>query len=266
MKGGKNEVAGDGECPRALLLDLSGVLYEGSKVIRGATDAVARVRAAGIPIRFITNTSQRTRGALMAQLHDMGFRLEGEQLFTAVDAARNWLRERGLRPFCLVHRNISGEFAEFDQTDPNAVFIADAAEDFNYANLNRAFQLCLEGAPLLGLGYNRYYKSGDQLLLDAGPFIRAVEFGASVEATILGKPSAAFFQQVLASVGVGADRALMVGDDVYGDIEGAINAGLQACLVRTGKYRAGDEDRVEGAFRVADSIVEAVELVLEEGQ
>ncbi len=266
MKSGKNKAGRGGKRPRALLLDLSGVLYDGGSVIRGATAAVARVRAAGIPIRFITNTSQQARGALLAQLHDMGFQLEQEQLYTAVDAARNWLRERRLRPFCLVHSNIAGEFVEFDQRDPNAVFIADAGEDFNYANLNRAFQLCLEGAPLLGLGYNRFYKSGDRLLLDAGPFIRAVEFGASVKATILGKPSAAFFQQVLASVATGADRALMVGDDVYGDVEGAINAGLQACLVRTGKYRAGDEDRVGGVFKVADSIVEAVELLLEECQ
>jgi len=266
MKSGKNKAGRGGKRPRVLLLDLSGVLYDGSMVIPGAIDAVARVRAAGIPVRFITNTSQQTRSALLAQLRDMGFCLEQEQLFTAVDAARNWLRERKLRPFCLVHRNIAGEFAEFDQRDPNAVFIADAGEDFTYASLNRAFQLCLAGAPLLGLGYNRFFKSGEQLLLDAGPFIRAVEFGASAEATILGKPSAAFFQQALASSGASAEHGLMVGDDVYGDVEGALKAGLRACLVRTGKYQSGDENRVEGDFRVVNSIVEAVEAVLEQAE
>ena len=266
MKSGEDKAARDDKRPRALLLDLSGVLYDGSRVIPGAIDAVARVRAAGIPIRFLTNTSRQTRSALLAQLRDMGFRLEQEQLFTAVDAARNWMRERKLRPFCLVHRNIAGEFAEFDQRDPNAVFIADAGEAFTYANLNRAFQLCQAGAPLLGLGYNRFFKSGEQLLLDAGPFIRAVEFGASTEATILGKPSAAFFQQALASTGASAGQGLMVGDDVYGDVEGALQAGLRACLVRTGKYQPGDENRVAGDFPVVDSIVEAVEVLLEQAK
>ena len=55
---------------------------------------------------------------------------------------------------------------------------------------------------------------------------------------------------------------MMVGDDVFGDVEGALQAGLQACLVRTGKYRAGDEARISGEFRVVDSVVEAVELAV----
>ncbi len=246
----------------ALLLDLSGVLYDGDGIIPGALQAVERAQRAGIEIRFITNTSQKTRVNLLKHLRKLQFKVAEGQLFTAVDAARQWLQQRDLRPFCLVHENIAGEFDDFDQRDPDAVLIADAAEGFNYRNLNRAFQLCMAGAPLLGVGYNRYFKSGDQLLLDAGAFIRAVEFAAGVEATIVGKPGVEFFGQVVAAAGAPADRALMVGDDVFGDIEGALNAGLQACLVRTGKYRPGDEGKISGDFHTVDSIVEAVELAL----
>jgi HAD superfamily hydrolase (TIGR01458 family) len=245
----------------ALLLDLSGVLYDGGDIIPGALEAVRRARQSPLALRFITNTSQRTRAALLRHLRGLGFELAPEQLFTAVDAARQWLRQRGLRPYCLVHENIRGEFYDFDQRDP-AVLIADAAEGFSYASLNRAFQLCMAGAPLLGVGYNRYFKSGGELLMDAGAFIRAVEFAAGVEAVIVGKPGAEFFHQVTDSTGVAPGRALMVGDDVFGDVEGALNAGLQACLVRTGKYRAGDEGRVAGEFAVVDSVAEAVALAL----
>ena len=186
-------------------------------------------------------------------------------LFTAVDAAREWLRERGLRPFCLVHENIAAEFDDLDQRDPDAVLIADAAEGFTYDRLNRALELCLGGAPLVGVGYNRYYRSGGRMLLDAGAFIRPLEFAADVEATIVGKPAEAFFHQVLAATGVQAANAMMVGDDVYGDVEGALNAGLRACLVRTGKYRGGDEGRIGGDFPVVDSVAEAVERALAAG-
>jgi HAD superfamily hydrolase (TIGR01458 family) len=246
----------------ALLLDLSGVLYDGDSIIPGALQAVERVQNSELEVRFITNTSQKTRASLLQHLRAFGFVVEENQLFTAVDAARQWLQQRQLRPFCLVHKNIAGEFADFDQRDPNAVLIADAVEGFNYENLNRAFQLCMAGAPLLGVGYNRYYKSGDQLLLDVGAFIKAIEFGASVEATIVGKPNAEFFRQVIASTTTQAGRTLMVGDDVFGDVEGALNAGIHACLVRTGKYQPGDEDRVPGNFQLVDSITEAVELAL----
>jgi HAD superfamily hydrolase (TIGR01458 family) len=246
----------------ALLLDLSGVLYDDDVVIPGAREAVRRVQASGLPVRFITNTSRKTRATLLAHLGQLGFEVEEGQLFTAVDAARRWLQQRNLRPFCLVHRNIVTEFDDIDQSDPNAVLIADAAEDFSYHNLNRAFQLCLAGAPLLGVGYNRYFKSGDQMLMDVGAFIRAIEFAAGIEATIVGKPSTEFFNQVIASTAAAPGRTLMVGDDVFGDVEGALAAGIPACLVRTGKYRAGDEEQVEGDFQVVDSVVEAMELAL----
>ena len=85
---------------------------------------------------------------------------------------------------------------------------------------------------------------------------------AGVDAVITGKPSTEFFHQVLASASAQPSQALMVGDDVFGDIEGAINAGIPACLVRTGKYRPGDEHRIAGEFKVVDSVVEAVEIAL----
>ncbi len=242
----------------AVLLDISGVLYDGDSAISGAVAAVQRLQASGLPLRFISNTSQKSRLGLLSHLRDLGFALSDEQLFTAVDAAARWLHERDLRPFCLVHHNIRDEFADFPGGEPNAVFVADAAEGFTYANLNRAFQLCMDGAPLLGVGCNRYFRAGGELLLDAGPFIRALEYAAGVEAVIVGKPSPEFFGQVLDTTGIAAADALMVGDDVFGDVEGALGAGIPACLVRTGKYRAGDEDKVAGDFQVADSIVEVV--------
>jgi HAD superfamily hydrolase (TIGR01458 family) len=246
----------------AVLFDLSGVLYEGNSVIPGALRSMERLGASPVAVRFITNTSRKTRGQLLEDLRTMGFSVTADQLFTAVDAAKSWLSKKGLRPHCLVHENIKGEFADFEQDHPNAVLIGDAAEAFSYDNLNRAFQLCLEGAPLVGIGYNLYFKSDSQLVLDAGPFIKAIEFAASVEATILGKPSVEFFNQAVASTSAVAEEVLMVGDDVFGDIEGALNAGMQACLVRTGKYRAGDEREISGSFRTVASVVEAVELAL----
>jgi ribonucleotide monophosphatase NagD (HAD superfamily) len=72
----------------------------------------------------------------------------------------------------------------------------------------------------------------------------------------MGKPGKAFFDQVVASTGCTASECLMIGDDVLGDVEGALNAGLQACLVRTGKYREGDENRIDPPARTLDSIAD----------
>ena len=102
-----------------------------------------------------------------------------------------------------------------------------SGDDLNYENLNQAFRLCYGGARLVGIGLNRYFRQGDTLCLDAGPFIKAIEFASGVEAVIMGKPSRDFFQQAVADVGCHPAEVLMIGDDVYGDVEGALAVGLQ---------------------------------------
>lgn len=251
---------------KAVFFDLSGVLYVGKTAIAGAVAAITKIRTSNLQIRFVTNTSRRTRAQVLDDLHKLGFSLTADELFTAPVAVHDWLAQKNLRPYCLIHHQINSEFADIDQTNPNAVVIGDAEQGFNYDNLNRAFQLCHQGCPLIGIGYNRFFKLNGDLLLDAGPFIKAIEFATSSEALIIGKPAAEFFNQVLSSiqtaVPVLATEVLMVGDDIYGDIEGAINAGLQGCLVRTGKYQNGDENNIKQAHVVVDSIVEAVDYAL----
>jgi HAD superfamily hydrolase (TIGR01458 family) len=246
----------------ALFIDLSGVLYTGKQAIPGAVTAIAKARASQLTLRFITNTSRRTRAQILIDLKKLGFELAEKELFTAPFATHTWLQAKGLRPYCLIHQDIKSEFADLEQRNPNAVVIGDAEQDFCYDNLNRAFQLCQQGAPLLGIGYNRFFKLNGQLQLDAGPFIKAIEFAASTEAIILGKPAQDFFWQVLSSTNLQAEQVLMIGDDIYGDIEGAINAGLQGCLVKTGKYQPGDETKISLPHLTADSIVEAIDYAL----
>ncbi|WP_019615841.1 TIGR01458 family HAD-type hydrolase [Psychromonas ossibalaenae] len=247
---------------KALFIDLSGVLYTGSKAISGAADALDKARQSGLHLRFVTNTSRLTRRQILTDLKALGFVLPAAELFTAPAAAHAWLRQKQLRPFCLIHQNIQSEFSDLIQSEPNAVIIGDAEQDFCYDKLNRAFQLCQQGAPLLGIGCNRYFKLDEQLLMDAGPFIKAIEYAASTRAVILGKPSADFFMQVLASTDLQADQVLMIGDDIYGDVEGAVQAGLQGCLVHTGKYQPGDEYKISLAHINADSFVEAVDYAV----
>jgi ribonucleotide monophosphatase NagD (HAD superfamily) len=55
----------------------------------------------------------------------------------------------------------------------------------------------------------------------------------------------------------------MVGDDAEMDICGALAAGLRAVLVRTGKYRPGDEAKVmPHGGRVFDDLDTAVDYIL----
>ena len=100
---------------------------------------------------------------------------------------------------------------------------------------------------------------------------------------VVGKPSPAFFQLALSSLGVKglqAGQVVMVGDDWRDDIlgegllysqavvlgvwtlvSGAQEAGLQGALVKTGKYQEGDEEREEGGRRVEQVFPSLLEVV-----
>ncbi len=230
---------------RGVLLDIDGVLYVGAAPVPGAVEAVARLRAVGLPIRFVTNTTRQPRRAILERLAGMGFPVAEDELFTPAVAAQAWLRARSARPFLLVHPDLLEDFRGFPSDGGDAVVLGDAGEAFTYAALNRAFRLILAGAPLLALAANRYFRQTDGLSLDAGAFVAALEYASETRAEVLGKPAAAFYRSAVAGLGCAPGDAVMVGDDVDADVNGAIAAGIAGILVRTGKFRAGDEARLD---------------------
>ncbi len=232
---------------KAVLLDISGVLHEDGQALPGAVEAVARLQERDLALRFVTNTSRKTSERVHAELRELGFSVAPEQVFTAPAAIKAHLRRHGLRPYLLIHPDLEPEFADVDTSDPDAVVLGDAAERLDYRHLDAAFRRLQDGAPLLTVGTNRYFRQGGELHLDVGPFVRALEYAADMEARVLGKPAAGFFHAVLEDAGVAAEEALMVGDDVECDVVAALDLGLEACLVRSGKYREGDEERAPGA-------------------
>ncbi|KAK1333371.1 hypothetical protein QTO34_005754 [Cnephaeus nilssonii] len=148
-------------------------------------------------------------------------------------------QERGLRPHLLVHDEVRSEFDQIDTSNPNCVVIGDAGEHFSYRNMNRAFQV-LMGLPdpvLLSLGKGRYYKETSGLMLDVGGYMKALEYACGIEAEVVGKPSPEFFRSALRELGVEARQAVMIGDDIVGDVGGAQRCGMRALQVRTGKFR-----------------------------
>lgn len=239
---------------KAVFFDLSGVLYEGKQVIPGALKTINHLLEGNLSLRFITNTARKTKGQIISDLTAMGFKIPSELLFTAPNAALAYCQANDLKPYCLVHANIKEEFKEIEHAPFNAVILGDAEDDLNYANLDKAFNILLSGGSLIAIGENRYFKDTQGYHLDTGPFTKALEYAADVKPVITGKPSAEFFHQVIATTGMQASDILMIGDDVFGDIEGALNAGMKACLVKTGKYREGDEQRLSPPCEVAEDV------------
>jgi HAD superfamily hydrolase (TIGR01458 family) len=251
---------------QAVLLDLDGVLYVEGEAVEGAADAVERLRTAGLPLRFVTNTTAHSRPATLDKLHRLGFPVDEEELVTPAALAVQHCRSRGHRRVSLLMGDeVKGDFPGLEEDDerPEAVIVGDLGERFDYEVLNRAFRHVLAGAELVALQKNRYWRRADGLSLDVGPFVAALEYATARDAHVVGKPARGFFAGVLRGLGSPSpEAAAMVGDDIESDIGGALAAGLPGVLVRTGKYRE-EAVRASGIDPTAtiDSIADLPELV-----
>ena len=233
----------------ALLLDIDGVLSVSWEPIPGSIDALAALRRAGLPVCLITNTTTHSRVELASTLRDAGFDVDASQIVTAVTATADHLRRArpGAAVFVLSDGDPRGDLDGVRLVDriddADVVVLGGASERFDYETVNAAFRRLMDGADLVAMHRNMYWRTADGLELDAGAYVAGLEVAAGVTATVCGKPSASYFAAALDVVGATADRAAMVGDDVMNDVEGARACGLLGLLVRTGKYRPGDEDR-----------------------
>lgn len=249
----------------AILFDLDGVIYQGSKPIEGAAQTIEWVRQKAIPHLFLTNTSSRPRSSLVEKLAKMGITVDEEQILTPAVVAADWLRRRAPGPVALfVPEATRAEFAGLPLLEPQAeagagaVVVGFLGELWDFARLNHAFRLLMdEPRPqFIALGMSRYWRTSRGLSLDVAPFVVALEHASGVRARVLGKPAGDFFQAALKQLGAAAEATLMVGDDIRGDIEGAQKAGLKGVLVRTGKFRPADLELDVQPEGVLDSVAE----------
>ncbi|MET8768660.1 TIGR01458 family HAD-type hydrolase [Streptomyces sp. NPDC004658] len=251
---------------RAVLIDIDGVLTVSWRPLPGAVEALRGIRAAGFAVALVTNTTSRTRASIAETLSQAGFDVGEEDVLTApaVTAAHLAEHHPGARCLLLNSGDIAADLGDVTLVEEGAdvVVVGGAGPEFDYAALNRAFGALQRGARLVAMHRNLYWRTDAGLQLDSGAFLLGLERAARVEAQVTGKPSRAFFEAALARLGVGAERALMVGDDIESDVLAAQRAGLTGVLVRTGKYRPETHEDASGApDHVLDSFADVPALL-----
>lgn len=245
----------------AILLDVDGVFHVSGEPIPGGAAAVTRLRKDGHWLRFVTNNTTRSRADLADDLRALGIELADEELETTPRAAARVLAGKRVLALTMAAIVPDLEGVELVGEDAEAVLLGGADETdetgrvFSYTNLARAFHELEGGAQLYCLHKNRWWQTGHGPRLDTGAFVAGLEYAAGVEATVLGKPSPAYFAAALEALDADAEMTWMVGDDIDADIAGAQRHGMKTVLVRTGKFRP---DAVEAARTRPDGIVSSI--------
>jgi HAD superfamily hydrolase (TIGR01458 family) len=229
----------------AILLDIDGVFHVSGAPVSGGGPAVERLRDAGHRIRFLTNNTTQPRTRLAGFVRGLGVDLADDELQTTPVAAARSLAAKRVLAITMPAIRDDLEGVELVGESADAVLLGGADETaetnqvFSYMNLARAFAELEGGADLYCLHKNPWWQTARGALLDAGAFVVGLEYATGLTATVLGKPSASYFEAALAALDADPENTWMVGDDVDADIGGAAALGMRTILVRTGKFRDG---------------------------
>ena len=237
-------------------LDLDGVVWLDQQPIPGATEAVARLRAAGEAVVFCTNLSSRPVAEAEAKLARQGIDGDGAVLTSAMAAAR--LVEPGERVLVCAGPGVVEQLEARGVTvvqdgDADAVMVG-LHLDFDYEGLRRAATAVRRGARLIGTNDDPTYPTPDGPIPGGGAILAAVAVAAGAEPVIAGKPHAPMADLVRSRLG---DGGTVVGDRADTDGGLARRLGYRFVLVLTGSTGA-DEAASADADAVYPDLATAV--------
>lgn len=252
---------------RGWLFDLDGTIYVGERLVPGAAEVVAALRAEGRRLAFLTNKPLETRADYARKLTRLGIPVDADEVITASLVLARYLRalDPGAPVYVIGEPPLLAELRAhgFEVRDDERVRWVVIAFDrtFTYAKLNTALQAVKGGARLIATNPDRTCPvEGGGEIPDCAGMIAAVEAvtDRKVE-TIVGKPSPIILEVALAALGVAAAEAVMVGDRIETDVAMGKRSGLATILVLSGITRP-DDPRIPGL--APDHVIRSVREIL----
>jgi HAD superfamily hydrolase (TIGR01450 family) len=239
------------------LLDLDGVVWLAEQPIPGASEAVARLRAAGQRVLFATNNSAAPVGEQEAKLARHDIEARGEVVTSAMAAAR--LIVPGERVLVcggpgIVEAVVTRGAVAVQDGDAEVVMVG-FDRGFDYERLRVAARAVDRGARLIATNDDATYPTPDGPIPGGGALVAAVAYATGVTPVVAGKPHPPMADLVRA---LGGPEGTVVGDRPATDGAFARELGYRFALVLTGVTRASDLPVDPAPDMVAECLADVV--------
>ncbi|WP_405497447.1 HAD-IIA family hydrolase [Nocardia sp. NBC_00511] len=226
----------------ALLLDLDGTLFRGHEVIPGAPEALSNGAPDGQRLVYVTNNASRSAVGVAEHLRDLGFAASEDEVVTSAQAAAHLLAGRlapGSTVLVVGTDDLVAEveavglqpIRRFNGSAPAAV-VQGHSTATAWPDLAEAAYALSAGALWVAANTDATLPSERGLAPGNGSMVAALRHASGLEPVVAGKPFAPLMQDALARAGT--REALVVGDRLDTDIDGAHTSGLPSLLVLTG--------------------------------
>ena len=227
-----------------VMFDLDGVIYRGPDPVPGARDQLARLRADGVAVAFVTNNASRSPEAVAERLRAMGVEAAREDVVTSAQAVARVMAgqlRRGARVLVVGGGGLVDALQEHGLTivrsmeeGPEAV-VQGFGPTVDWRALAEVAHAVNSGLPWFASNTDRTIPTARGVAPGNGMLVAAVRAAVDVDPVVAGKPEPALFDETV--LRVGGSHPLVVGDRLDTDIEGANRVGADSLLVLTGVSR-----------------------------
>jgi NagD protein len=231
------------------VVDLDGTVYLGDEPLPGAVDALARIRAAGSRVVFLTNNPLRSAASYAQRLRGLGIQADEREVVTPLGVLTGYLREHHpgaavltvAEPLVDQTLRASGIVVTTEPSEAGVVVVS-FDRTFDYAKLLRAFRAVRRhNAVIVATNPDPFCPSPDGGLPDCAAMLAAVEACTEAKAeAVLGKPGPQMAAEVRSRLAVPAPDAAMVGDRMLTDVAMSRALGMTSVLVLSGATAPGD--------------------------
>ncbi|KAI8926752.1 HAD-like domain-containing protein [Entophlyctis helioformis] len=272
------------------LLDCDGVLWLGNNLIPGVADALARMRAAGKRLLFVTNNSTKARADYLKKFTSLGLQASVDEIFGSSYAAAYYVANqlnfpKDKKVFVCGMKGICDELAsegiqycggpDEDERVSDMSHLGDVKPDpqigavlfgfdinINYTKLAKAFTYIHSNPECHFLATNSdlTYPAAGTVFPGTGALLAALAapLGPNRQPTVLGKPHQTMLDVIVAKYHLDRHRTCMIGDRLDTDIEFGKLGGLSTLLVMTG---VTSEKELAASAVVPDYVVDSLGLL-----
>lgn len=221
----------------AWICDLDGVIWRGDRPIPGAADAIARLRAGGTRVLFVTNNSSLTVASYLAKLQEVGIAVTADDLVTSAQAAARLVAPGEVALVCAgagVVEALEARGVQWVREGPADVVVVGWHRDFDFDRMAAATRAVLGGARLLATNDDPTYPAPDGVLPGCGAILASIVTATGAVPVVAGKPNEPMAALIRERLGEGLAGSTFVGDRPSTDGRMARALGVRFALVLSG--------------------------------
>lgn len=235
------------------IFDMDGVLWCMDDPIAGGPEAIARLKARGDAVYYLTNNSSKTRQDYVEKLARFGIEAEVDEVVTSAYATAQILASEGAagkRAYVVGEAGLRSELeavgiqvAAVSDTDPVDYVVVGWDRGLSYEKLTNAHLAVMGGAAFVATNRDATYPdAGGRTLPGGGSIVAALATSTALTPRTIGKPEPFTLDLILQLAGRAREECIVVGDRLDTDIELGLRHGARTALVLTGVSTRAEVD------------------------